>query len=1166
MTILQCYFLGGIEIRWADQPISLPPTMKSQSLLAFLILHRHRPQPRDRLADLFWGERPERKARQSLSTALWHIRRVLPHTEMLTSTAHTVQIRSVADLWVDAEQFEHLMSTLPSGHTEARIKQLQDALDLYRGALLEGFYDDWLMNERYRLELLFLRALSQLMVIYEARGDVQATLKVALRLLHHAPLREDAHRAAMRAYYQLGQRNTALQQYQRCREIIHQELGIEPTEETTDLYRAILETRVPLPVPEGIPPPAPPPTILTSDLQPSTAARFPDASPFVGRQQEMATLKARWQQVEAGTGQCVFVHGEPGIGKTRLVEEFGHHVQQRGHRVIKVNCYEYEHALPYGPLADTVRGVIAYAGRDIVRSLSPWQRATLARLVPDLLPHGSALSTLPVDGDQTRLLTTLTALLTRVARQAPLLLIVEDLHWARPVVLAWLHYLARHVSQVPLLMLLTYRPNEPDSAASLIELTHQLQRQGHATTLRLERLTREDLAGWIEGTTTAFVAEMHRHTEGNPLFILETLRTLVDGAYLQQEGARWRETQPADELPIPDSVRQAIRLRLERLSPTTRAALDVAAVIGRSFDFDVLEQAWGMSTETTLESLDELLRHHLIREGRGPFARDYTFDHHLIRDLVLEHLPASRAQQLHRQVAQALEERHDDKMPVSAEIAYHYMQAQDWERAHVHLLRAGEEAGRAAADREALMYYRAAITAYERAFGTRWDPVHRARLERRIGEIFFRQGQHARAVNHLQEALQWLGHPLPTSSGAIRRGVAAALGRWFLSNLVHLLPRLPPSSSTPPTPQVQEEVYIYTLLGWIYALLADYEPYLLVTLRALNRSRRAGLVQGNAAAATALGFAADFIPLFRVAGHFHQQALNLLDRVDDAGTRGFVYQGMAYHVYLLGDLEHTTIYAQRAATAYLHVNDPHRWALAVLLMAYVEEYRGRFARAMAHAHDILRTGEETGDLWAQCVGEGMLGVLWRHRGEVDRARTHLQRAFDLAQQIPDYMSQIEIGAQLARTQLRLGAWSDAVTLVETQQKVAVEHGVKGDSLGRFLNGRALVYLVAAEQHQGPEREHWLAQAKDACRDALKGARAFRPGLAEAMRLQGRYEWLRGHPAAARDWWEQALGQATAAGHRLDQAHILMDIGHRLNDVPSLERGRTLLTDMGATEE
>ena len=218
MPTLRLYFLGTLDIRYDDQPLPKPATLKSQSLLAYLILHRYQPQPRDRLVGLFWGDRPERKARRSLATALWHIRRCLPEDYILSDPQ--------ADLWLDVDEFESRVS-----HDD--VAGLQSAVALYRGHFLDGFYDDWIINERYRLETLFSEALARLMAGQETRGEHDAALSTALRLLDHDPLREDAHRLAMCAYCRLGQRNAALEQYRRCREVVQEELGAEPMVETT---------------------------------------------------------------------------------------------------------------------------------------------------------------------------------------------------------------------------------------------------------------------------------------------------------------------------------------------------------------------------------------------------------------------------------------------------------------------------------------------------------------------------------------------------------------------------------------------------------------------------------------------------------------------------------------------------------------------------------------------------------------------------------------------------------------------------------------------------------------------------------------------------------------------------------------------------------------------
>ena len=319
MPTLQLYFLGTLDIRYDDRQLPKPATLKSQSLLAYLPLHRDRPQPRDRLADLFWGGRPERKARRSLTTALWHIRRCLPDEELILSDPHTVQFDPHADLWLDVDEFESRVS-----HDD--LASLQAAVALYRGDFLDGFYGDWIINERYRLETLFSEALARLMVTQEANGEHEAALATALRLLDHDALREDAHRLAMHAYCHLGQRYAALEQYRRCREIVLEELSAEPMVETSELYQAILEGRVAVGRARPVQIPAAAPSVPAGRSPLDVIA----PSRLVGREEELAFLHECWQGAEAGQGGLALISGEAGVGKTRLVEEFANRLRWRG--------------------------------------------------------------------------------------------------------------------------------------------------------------------------------------------------------------------------------------------------------------------------------------------------------------------------------------------------------------------------------------------------------------------------------------------------------------------------------------------------------------------------------------------------------------------------------------------------------------------------------------------------------------------------------------------------------------------------------------------------------------------------------------------------------------------------------------------------------------------
>src|SRR5512139_3550947 len=163
-------------MRYGNRQLPKPPTLKSQSLLAYLVHHRRQPHPRDQLAGLFFGERTEHKARRSLSTALWHIRRCLPNDSFLLSDPQTVQFDPQSPIWLDVEEFEALA-------VRSEAASLHSAIGLYRGDFLDGFYDDWIICERDRLESLYLETLARLIVVYEAGKDYQAALATALRLL-----------------------------------------------------------------------------------------------------------------------------------------------------------------------------------------------------------------------------------------------------------------------------------------------------------------------------------------------------------------------------------------------------------------------------------------------------------------------------------------------------------------------------------------------------------------------------------------------------------------------------------------------------------------------------------------------------------------------------------------------------------------------------------------------------------------------------------------------------------------------------------------------------------------------------------------------------------------------------------------------------------------------
>jgi ABC-type oligopeptide transport system substrate-binding subunit len=680
---------------------------------------------------MFWGDRPERKARRSLTTALWHIRRCLPDEALILSDSRTVQFDPQSDPWLDVEEFE----AQACGYDAVG---LESALALYLSDFLDGFYDDWIISERYRLEALFLEVLRRLMVDRETGGEHQAALATAQRLLGRDPLREDAHRLAMRAYCRLGQRNAALEQYHRCREIVLEELDAEPMVETTELYQAILEGRFQVgPVPESLPGEMP----ATATLGRSPLDVIAPVG-LVGREQELAFLANCWNEARAGHGGLVLISGEAGVGKTRLVEAFADRLRWQGVRGLWGRCYEFERLLPYQPIAEALRTVLRGLKPDELAEFPAWIVGEVARLVPEVpeIQHGVGATTSPEsDQEEARLFDGLARLLAGLSARGAIMIVLEDLHWASESTLGLIHFLARHLADYQVLIVGTLRPEAVGLQHPLLALRRRLTREGLVKPLRLSRLSRravEAMVAEMSGAGEAvapLAGRLYQETEGNPFYLMEIVKALFETGVVHLEEGVWRgdfARISKREIPLPASVSEAIQARADRLDETAQDALGLAAVLGREFDFDLLNAAWGQGEEATLEALDDLLRHRLIDEGTAAVGRDYVFTHHKIQEVVYAGMPRRRRQHAHARVGGAMERLYGPEAEaLASELAFHFDQARQLDRmltekAIHYLLLAGDQACLAYAHREAIGYYQSALALlkgqgeYERAART----------------------------------------------------------------------------------------------------------------------------------------------------------------------------------------------------------------------------------------------------------------------------------------------------------------------------------------------------------------------------------------------------------------------------------------------------------------
>lgn len=678
-TTVSVHLLGEVEVR-RDDGRSMPVSSGRVALLLAYLLVNRSPQPRKRLAGLLWPDSTDSQARTNLRHLLHELKRMVPDIDRfldLQGTALHWKPETLAS--VDVDQFEDALKRVDSAAGVVDLDALRQAVDLYKGDLLQGLEAEWIDPDRDRLRRRFGEALDRLATQLSQAGAYAEAIQYVERLLQHDPLREDAYRLLMQLYESQGARTRALRVYHTCVATFSRELGVQPSTPTRRVYESLVaEDR------HG-----------SSDM----AVAESGAPPLIGRSEELTRLKGTWLASERGRAQLVVVSGEAGVGKTRLVEEFRLWCQRRGASTAEARAYAAEGALAYSPVVSWLR---ADAIRDRVRRADAY-RGELGRLLPELLDAARPRTRETPSGgeERQRLFDAVTSALLRSA--SPLLLIADDLQWFDRDSLHLIHYLVRIDPAARVLIVATLRQEDGGSLQDVMALIAATKGLGRCVEIELGRLNESDsgvLAASLmhsEALSSNEREQLYRETEGNPLFIVEAVR-----AGWRYGGKRW--TTP--------KVQGVIDSRLTRLSEPARDVLMTAAVIGREFTTEVLTRASDVSGQTLVGALDELWRHGLIRE-RG--AQGYDFSHDKIREVTYLRVSPARRRHDHLRIARTLEELHAlTPRAVTGIIATHYESAGATDSAITWYERAAAVALELGANAEALRILERALAAINR--------------------------------------------------------------------------------------------------------------------------------------------------------------------------------------------------------------------------------------------------------------------------------------------------------------------------------------------------------------------------------------------------------------------------------------------------------------------
>ena len=491
-------------------------------------------------------------------------------------------------------------------------------------------------------------------------------------------------------------------------------------------------------------------------LSDSSTPEPPDGrTPYVGRGEERAALRRLVERAAAGTGGLALIAGEAGLGKTRLVEETAREARARGMFVVQGQCRDMEGAPPYLPFVEAIEYGLTVTAREVFKSAMGESGPEIARFVPKVrlaFPDLPPPLALPSDQARHHMFESLCDFFARAAAIQPMMIVLEDLHWADESTALMLQSVARRAGRSALLLVGTYRDVDLGPGHPMLRALEHLARLPGQTRIALRRLSEAEVAEILKSLAgrdapQQLVRLVFKETEGVPLFVEEVYRHLAEERRLTDASGQWLPDVQIGEIEVPETVRLVLGRRIDRIGETAQAILTTAACIGRVFTFEFLSSVSDAGEEALLDALDEAERARLVvaDEGRDP---RFVFAHEQIRQTLLGRLSSLRRQRLHRRIAGAIEKAHTTTLDEHAhELAYHLMQAGAGEQAAQYLHRAGIAAASRLATPEALAAFaRAAELAGP-------GPTRRAALRAR-GELLLGLFRGREAAADLEAAMQ----------------------------------------------------------------------------------------------------------------------------------------------------------------------------------------------------------------------------------------------------------------------------------------------------------------------------------------------------------------------------------------------------------------------------
>jgi tetratricopeptide (TPR) repeat protein/KaiC/GvpD/RAD55 family RecA-like ATPase len=728
----------------------------------------------------------------------------------------------------------------------------------------------------------------------------------------------------------------------------------------------------------------------------------------------MNVLKEAVYRAVHGEGGLVFVHGEAGIGKTRLVRELGAYARSRGVQVLYGRCpalFRMDGVPPYILWKEVVKDYLETCTPEQLHRVIGYYPAEVAKLVPEIsqtlrsIPQSFPISP---EQEQNRLFEAVSQFITNISRETPLLVVLDDLQWTDPSSLLLLHYLARGVQKTPLLLLGAYRSSDINDKHPLSPVLTELNRERLPQSISLKRMSLDDISEMIrqileqDDVPTEFCKMVYEKTRGNPFFAEEVIKSLKEEEVIYREENKWK-IKEVSRIEFPETVKSVLKTRFARLDEECQSVLTFASFVGNDFTLEAMCALTGIEENKLLELIDKILKTGLIKEREVRGEGVCSFADILVRDVVYDEVSLLKRKKLHGVVGRALEKAYAKKIDEHfGELASHFLESGDKDKALDYFLKAGEKAQKVYANNEATSYFQSALALLEEREG---ELPEKRRILERLGDIKRLVGEHDACLKYWNKALVlWNQLEEKESASRLYRKMANVL--WEdMGDIEKAKENHEKALKILEAEHEKVELAgLYEDMAHMYYRTGDIPKALSLANKALELAEKLNAYEVIASSCVSLGTIFSFSGDLKKARECHTRGLKI------ALDNGYMVTALrAYNNLAIAlppeEQEQALEYYEKGYELAKKIGEINHqsWIGVSLVVRYFG--MGNMAKAMALAEDCVALDTKAGNLPNLSLSKSALGIGLVFVGDLDKGEQYLKEALSLAQKLKQWQQE-----------------------------------------------------------------------------------------------------------------------------------------------------------------